>query len=93
MTKTLPSEARCAKLVEAEALLLESHEHAQQRKSTEEQYRRDALERLVRLCEAWDELSPNTGNSMRAARWKAALEALNPNAPQETAAEISKAAK
>jgi hypothetical protein len=50
---TLDAEARRTKLAEAESLLLESHEQLQ-KESRERKYNRDALQRLVRLYEAWN---------------------------------------
>ena len=49
----LDAEGRQANLSAAEALLLEGHERLQ-RTSAEEKYKRDALERIARLYEAWN---------------------------------------
>jgi tetratricopeptide (TPR) repeat protein/tRNA A-37 threonylcarbamoyl transferase component Bud32 len=73
---SLTSEARQSKLAEAEALLLESNERLQRSKSAERKYKRDALERLVRLYQAWDSASPNTGKVPQAEEWNTKLEAL-----------------
>src|SRR5439155_15117931 len=70
----LNAEARQTKLVEAEALLLEGNDGLQQSKSAE--YKRDALERLVRLYEAWETSVPNTGKPGQAQEWRAKLEAF-----------------
>jgi tetratricopeptide (TPR) repeat protein len=51
---TLTAEARLAQFTEAESLLLKAHEALRQNESAEPKYKRDALERLVRLYEAWD---------------------------------------
>jgi hypothetical protein len=51
---TLPAEALLAQLTEAESLLLKGHESLPQNETAEPNYKRDALERLVRLYEAWD---------------------------------------
>jgi tetratricopeptide (TPR) repeat protein len=69
----LTAEARQTKLNEAESLLLEGNEALQRSKSADRKYKRDALERLVHLYEAWDELAPNTGKSTQAAKWKTKL--------------------
>ena len=49
----LDVEGRQAKLSEAESLLLEGHERLQ-KAPAEEKYKRDALQRIVRLYEAWN---------------------------------------
>ena len=69
----LSSEASLAKLTEAEALLLEGNEALQRSKSADSKYKHDALERLDRLYEAWDELASNTGKGTQAAEWKTKL--------------------
>jgi hypothetical protein len=46
--------ARLGKLAEAEALLVEGNAELQQSQSAGSKYKRDALERLVRLYEAWN---------------------------------------
>jgi len=51
---TLTAEARLAQFTEAESLLLKAHEALRQHEPAEPKYKRDALERLVRLYEAWD---------------------------------------
>jgi hypothetical protein len=48
----LKAEVRIAKLAEAETLLLQGNEPLQQ-SSADNKYKRDAVERLVRLYEAW----------------------------------------
>ncbi len=50
---TLNADARNAKLSEAESLLLDGYEQLE-KTAVEDKYRRDALERLVRLYEAWN---------------------------------------
>ena len=65
--------ARLSKLTEAEPLLVEGNEALQQSQSAERKYQHDALERLVRFHEAWDELAPNTGKTAQAAEWKTKL--------------------
>jgi hypothetical protein len=47
------------------------------------EYKRDALQRLVRLYEAWDALAPNTGKAAQATEWRRKLEALSQAASQE----------
>ena len=66
--------ARLSKLTEAGPLLLEGNEALQQMtKIDDRKYQRDALTRLVRFHEAWDELAPNTGKAAQAAEWKTKL--------------------
>jgi tetratricopeptide (TPR) repeat protein len=50
----LDAAAREARLVEAETLLLQGNQRLQESKSAGKKYKRDALERLVRLYEAWN---------------------------------------
>jgi tetratricopeptide (TPR) repeat protein/tRNA A-37 threonylcarbamoyl transferase component Bud32 len=71
----LGAEARQSKFAEAETLLLQSNGRLQQSKSAEPRLKREALERLVRLYEAWDAIAPNSGKSARAEEWKKMLEA------------------
>jgi len=54
LDSTLTAEARLAQFTEAESLLLKAHEALRQHEPAEPKYKRDALERLVRLYEAWD---------------------------------------
>jgi hypothetical protein len=51
--RELNAAARGAKLAEAETLLLEGSERLQASKFADKKYKRDALERLARLYEAW----------------------------------------
>jgi hypothetical protein len=51
--RKLDAEGREAKLSEAEALLLDGHGPLQS-SSTDEKYKRDAIQRLVRLYDAWN---------------------------------------
>ncbi len=66
----LSTEARQAKLAEAEKLLLKANEVLQSRQIGEIIYRRDSLERIVRLYEAW-------GRQDKAADWQQKLDAFN----------------
>ena len=64
---------REAKLVEAEGLLLEGNQRLQERKSIDERkYKRDALERLARLYEAW-------GKPGQRAEWQQHMETFAPS--------------
>ncbi|HXJ58398.1 MAG TPA: tetratricopeptide repeat protein, partial [Verrucomicrobiae bacterium] len=54
LDSTLTAEARLALLTEAESLLLEGQEALWRNTTADPQYKRDALERLVRLYEALD---------------------------------------
>jgi serine/threonine protein kinase/tetratricopeptide (TPR) repeat protein len=62
--------AREAKFAEAETYLIESHQQLQGAKYADKKYKRDALERLTRLYEAWDKLA-------ELAAWRQKLEAFD----------------
>jgi tetratricopeptide (TPR) repeat protein len=66
----LATEARTARLAEAETLLLAGEDLMQRSKSIENEYRRDGRQRLVSLYEAWEEIAPNAGQAAKAAKWK-----------------------
>jgi Tfp pilus assembly protein PilF len=72
----LTGEARQSRLTEAEGLLLQGYNRLQQTESADRLFKSDALERLVRLYQAWDAAAPNTGKSAQADEWKQKLEAL-----------------
>jgi hypothetical protein len=59
-----------AKLAEAETLLVEGNERLQASRSADEKYKRDALERLVRLYEAW-------GKPEKRSEWQQQLDAFD----------------
>jgi eukaryotic-like serine/threonine-protein kinase len=82
--------ARLDKFTEAEPLLLEGHQGLQENQSANDRQQRDALTRLVRLYEAWDELAPNTGRAARAADWKRRLAAFDTPPAERKAAELPK---
>ena len=67
---------------EAEAVLLESQEQLQRSQSADRKFKREALESLVQLYEAWDRDAPNTGKSAQAAEWRKKLEAFRVEAEQ-----------
>jgi tRNA A-37 threonylcarbamoyl transferase component Bud32/Tfp pilus assembly protein PilF len=73
MDSTLDKEGREAKLSEAESLLLEGCEEVQ-RGATDDKYRRDALQRLVWLYEAWNK--PD-----QSAEWQQKLDAAQEKPP------------
>jgi hypothetical protein len=78
---TLNAAAREAKLVEAETLLIEGGQRLQESKSADRKYKRDALERLTRLYDAW-------GKPDQRAEWQRKLEAYDrigtkPSGPKE----------
>jgi hypothetical protein len=54
LDSTLSHQARLARLTEAESLLLNAHEALRQGQTASPTDKHDALERLVRLYEAWD---------------------------------------
>jgi hypothetical protein len=49
----LDAATREAKLAEAETLLLEGHQRLQESMAGDKKYKRDTLERMTRLYEAW----------------------------------------
>jgi len=74
------TDTRLSRLTEAESLLLEGHERLQQSKSASRIYKRDALERRVRLYEVWDAAAPSSAKSAQAEEWKKKLEAFRAEA-------------
>ncbi len=77
---------RLAKLAEAELLLLEGNDRLQQSKSAGIKYQRDALTRLVRLYETWDELLPGKDKASQATAWNKKLSEFdNANAEKKPA--------
>ena len=64
------------KLLEAEPLLLEAYERIQPPPSFAIR-KREALERIVKLYEAWDTAEPGNGHAAKAAEWRAKLPADN----------------
>jgi hypothetical protein len=76
----LGADARESRLIEAETLLIEGNEALQQSSSADRKYKRDALERLVRLYDAWDKPA-------QAAAWRTKLEQF-----EQTGAEKKSAA-
>jgi tetratricopeptide (TPR) repeat protein len=65
-----------SKLTEAESLLLEASGRLQPSNKAPRWAKSDALERLVRLYEAWDSAAPNTAKSAQAEEWKKNLVAF-----------------
>ena len=70
---TMTVEARLVNFTEAESLLLKGHDALRQNETVEPKYKRDALERLVRLYEAWNKPE-------QLAEWKKKLEDLSAEA-------------
>jgi small-conductance mechanosensitive channel len=70
---------RQAKFTEAEALLLEGNEAVQQSSSADRKYKRDVLQRLMRLYEAWEK--PD-----QAAKWRSKLESFEQTAAEKNSA-------
>ena len=68
-----------AKLQEAEPLLLEGYASLKDNSAIPPQWRdqrlRQALERIVKLYEAWDRVAPDAGYAEKAAEWRARLDA------------------
>ena len=64
---------RDSKFGEAEALLLDAGERLRDDPSVEPAFKRDAIQRLVRLYEAWNSAVPNGGMAQKAAEWRQQL--------------------
>ena len=73
--------ARIAKLEEAEPLLLEGYAGLEESPRVPPYWRgmriREALERIIKLYDAWDRLAPVTGYAEKAAEWRARLVAYD----------------
>ena len=74
---TLTATDRESKFAEAETFLLEGNERLQRSGSADRKYKRDALERLVRLYEAWEAAAPNTGKTAQAEEGRRKLKAFD----------------
>ena len=68
---------RIEKLREAEALLLEGYEGMQDHPDAPDERKREALERIVNLYEAWHAAEPDAGYDAQAAEWRAKLAKQN----------------
>jgi hypothetical protein len=79
---TLGTNARHIRFTEAEQFLRSGYELMARSTSATSKHKRDGLDRLVRLYEAWDAVAPGNGQAAQAAQWKQALAAF-----QETAAQ------
>jgi hypothetical protein len=75
----LNAEVRVGKLAEAESLLLEGNERLQP-SSAENKYKRDAVERLVRLYEAW-------GKRDKVSEWQRKLETFDKTGDERSPSE------
>jgi tetratricopeptide (TPR) repeat protein len=73
---SLDAPSRLARFAEAESHLLESSRVLQASRSLSGPPQRQALERLVRLYEAWDAATPGQGKAVQAGQWKHALAAF-----------------
>jgi tetratricopeptide (TPR) repeat protein len=77
--------AGAAKLEEAEPLLLEGYagldaglrDNASVAANIRDQRIREALERIVKLYDAWDQIAPDAGYAEKAAEWRARLDAYD----------------
>ena len=56
-----------------EPLLLESEEQLQDDPAVHPNFKRDAINRLVRLYEVWNGAAPNTGKAEKATQWRISL--------------------
>jgi tetratricopeptide (TPR) repeat protein len=70
---SLSPAARDNKFVEAESLLLEAQDRLHNDPGIDPAFKRDAIERLVRLYEAWNGVVPNRGMAQKATEWRQQL--------------------
>jgi non-specific serine/threonine protein kinase/serine/threonine-protein kinase len=70
---SLTAAARIEKLREAEALLLEGYEGMKDHPAALDVRKRAALERIIKLYEAWHAAEPGQGYDAKAAEWRAKL--------------------
>jgi tetratricopeptide (TPR) repeat protein len=84
LIESKPAEAS-AKFVEAEPLLLDGYDGMKNSVGMPKRvdHMREALERIVRLYEAWDDAEPGQGHAEKSADWRARLEVTM--TPPETA--------
>jgi hypothetical protein len=83
----LSSDARLRKFSDAEPMLLEADHALQQSSKPDATVKRDSIERLMRLYEAWDREAPNTGNSAKAREWRKKLEEFRTKEPDAAKSE------
>jgi tetratricopeptide (TPR) repeat protein len=65
--------ARLSEFAEVEPLLLESQERLQNDPVVRPEFKRDAINRLVRLYDVWNDAAPSTGKSEKATQWRLKL--------------------
>jgi eukaryotic-like serine/threonine-protein kinase len=83
----LSSDARLRKFSDAEPMMLEADHALQQSSKPDATVKRDSIERLMRLYEAWDREAPNTGNSANAREWRKKLEEFRTKEPDAAKSE------
>lgn len=71
--KALQPAARAREFASIEPLLLESEELLRENPAVHSNWKRDAVERLVRLYQVWNEAAPESGKLDLAAQWKQRL--------------------
>ncbi len=71
--------ARIEKLREAEALLLEGHEGMKGHPDATDERKREDLQRIVDLYDAWHEAEPDQGYDAQADEWRAKLPKAQPD--------------
>ena len=76
--------ARIEELGEAEPLLLEAYEGMKGHPEATDERKREDLERIVKLYEAWDIVEPAGGYGVKADEWRAEL-GVSTNPPAESA--------
>ena len=64
---------RLSEFAKVEPLLLESEEQLQDDPAVHPNFKRDAINRLVRLYEVWNGAAPNTGKAEKATQWRISL--------------------
>ena len=64
---------RLTDLTKLEAALLESEEQLRDDAAVHPNFKRDAVERLLRLYKVWNSADPNSGKSEQAAHWRQKL--------------------
>ncbi len=79
--------ARIENLREAEPLLLEGYEGMKDNPDVLNERKREALERIIKLYEAWDAAEPGQGYAEKAAEWRAKLPPAESPATSQPVAE------
>ena len=81
-----PPAERLSAFATVEPLLLESGAQLQDDPVVHTNYKRDAISRLVRLYEVWNDAAPNTGKLERASEWRENLTSFDKAVAEKKAA-------